>query len=141
MPFARVRYGHRLDIPRFDAGVALAQERATTLVQIAEQMAFLFTSDDDLEVDPASWDRLQKVERASEILDAVITHLEACRWDVDAIALRAPVEALGVNAGKVMHVIYTGIEGRSQGLPVYDSIFLLGRESSLHRLRAARSRL
>ncbi len=38
-------------------------------------------------------------------------------------------------------VIYTAIEGRSAGLPVYDSIFLLGRESALRRLRAARAKL
>jgi hypothetical protein len=40
-----------------------------------------------------------------------------------------------------MHVLYTAIEGRSQGLPLFDSISLLGRESALNRLRVARSRL
>jgi glutamyl-tRNA synthetase len=140
LPFARTRYGDRLDIPRFEAAVRLAQERATTLVQIADQMAFLFTADDDLELDPASWEKLTKAERAAEILDAVIDFVETCDW-VDAIDPRPAIEALDLKPGKVMHVLYTAIEGRSRGLPLFDSISLLGRASALRRLRAARARL
>ena len=51
------------------------------------------------------------------------------------------IEALGLKPGKVMHILYTAIEGRSQGLPLFDSIAMLGRESALQRLRAARARL
>jgi glutamyl-tRNA synthetase len=141
LPFARARYGGRLDIPRFEKAVELAQNRATTVVQIADQMAFLFAPDDELEIDPASWEKLQNTEKAPEILDAVIAYVETCAWDVDEIDLKASIEALGLKAGKVMHVIYTAIEGRAAGLPVYDSIFLLGREPALRRLRAARAKL
>ena len=140
LPFARDRYGDRLDIPRYEAAVALAQQRATTLVQIADQMAFLFTADDDLDLDPASWDKARGVERATEILDAVIAYVEQCEWS-DAVDPRAAIEALGVKPGKVMHILYTAIEGRGQGLPLFDSISLLGRASALHRLQAARARL
>ena len=140
LPFARDRYGDRLDIPRYEAAVALAQQRATTLVQIADQMAFLFTADEDLDLDPASWDKARGVERAAEILDAVIAYVEQCEWS-DAVDPRAAIEALGVKPGKVMHILYTAIEGRGQGLPLFDSISLLGRASALHRLQAARARL
>ncbi len=140
LPFARTRYAELLDIPRFEAAVALAQPRATTLVQIAEQMAFLFTPDDQLEIDPQSWERLVKVERAADILDVVDDFVEQCEWS-DQIDPRARIEALGLKPGKVMHVLYTAIEGRGQGLPLFDSISMLGRESARARLRAARSRL
>ena len=140
LPFARTRYGARLDIPRFEAAVRLAQLRATTLVQIADQMAFLFTPDDQLEIDPASWEKLTKVENAAAILDAVIEFVRDCDW-TDEIDPRPAIDALGVKPGKVMHVLYTAIEGRSQGLPLFDSISLLGRASALERLRAARARL
>jgi glutamyl-tRNA synthetase len=140
LPFARTRYGARLDIPRFEAAVRLAQLRATTLVQIADQMAFLFTPDDQLEIDPASWEKLTKVENAAAILDAVIEFVRDCDW-TDEIDPRPAIEALGIKPGKVMHVLYTAIEGRSQGLPLFDSISLLRRESALTRLRAARARL
>jgi glutamyl-tRNA synthetase len=140
LPFARTRYADRLGIPRFEAAVALAQERSTTLVQIADQMAFLFTADDRLEIDPPSWEKAANVERAGEVLDAVIAFVETCEW-TDKIDPRPAIEALGLKSGKVMHILYTAIEGRSQGLPLFDSIAMLGRESALARLRAARSRL
>ena len=46
-----------------------------------------------------------------------------------------------LNPAKVMHVGYTAIEGRSAGPPLFSSLSMLGRESSLKRLRAARARL
>jgi glutamyl-tRNA synthetase len=143
LPFARDRYGDRLDIPRFEAGVKLAQERATTLVQIADQLAFLFTPDDELDIDPASWERLTKFERAAEVLDAVIAFVDGDDFTSPEkeIDVRPAIEALGLKSGKVMHVVYTAVEGRSQGLPLFNSIFLLGKESTLRRLRAARSLL
>jgi len=140
LPFARTRYGDRLDVRRFEKAVELAHERATTLVQIADQMAFLFTPDDELELDPASWEKLVAVERAADVLDAVIALVETCEW-TDEIDPRPAIEALGLKPGKVMHVVYTAIEGRSQGLPIFASISMLGRASALHRLRAARARL
>jgi glutamyl-tRNA synthetase len=40
-----------------------------------------------------------------------------------------------------MHVVYTAVEGRRAGLPLFESIVLLGRERALTRIRAARARL
>jgi glutamyl-tRNA synthetase len=140
LPFARERYGARLDVPTYEKAVALAQERATTLVQIAEQMAFLFTSDAELTIDEASWTKLANLEQASAVLDAVIDLVAGVEWS-ESIDVRPAIEALGLKAGKVMHVIYTSVEGRSAGLPLFPSIALLGRESALARLRAARARL
>src|SRR3954468_24601058 len=37
LPFARAQYGEQLDVTTFERAVSLAQPRATTLVQIAEQ--------------------------------------------------------------------------------------------------------
>ena len=140
LPFARVRYGSRLDIPRFEKAVELAQPRATTLVQIADQMAFLFTPDDEFVIEDASWEKLRKVEQAGALLDAVIDHIETCEWG-DEIDIRPSIEALGLKPGKVMHVVYSAIEGRSSGLPLFSAIAMLGRASSLRRLKAARARL
>jgi glutamyl-tRNA synthetase len=140
LPFARDRYGSRLDIPRFEKGVEISQERATTLVQIADQLAFLFTSDDELEIDPASWEKVSRLDRAAEVLDAVIEYVEQIGWD-DEIDLRPAIAGLDVKPGKVIPLIYTAIQGRHQGPPLWESIAMLGRESSLRRLRAARARL
>jgi glutamyl-tRNA synthetase len=141
LPFAQERYGERLDVPRYERAVELAQERATTLVQIADQMAFLFQTDDELEIDEQSWEKLQRVEQAKAILDGVTEFVEQVEPWPDEADVRPAIEALGLKPGKVMHVVYTAIEGRSAGLPLFPSIALLGRASSLHRLRAASARL
>jgi glutamyl-tRNA synthetase len=140
LPFARSRYGAQLEVQRFERAVALAQERATTLVQIAEQAEFLFVPDDAFAIDENSWKKVVTTESAKDVLDAVIDFVERCDWG-DAIDVRPVIAELGLKPGKVMHVLYTAIEGSSAGLPLFDSISMLGRERSLHRLRAARARL
>jgi glutamyl-tRNA synthetase len=143
LPFARKMYGPRLDVRTFENAVELAQKRSTTLVQISEQSEFLFVDDDELEVDPASWEKAVATERFGELLDAAIARLGGCDWTVEAIGaeLRAALEVFGLKPNKFMHVFYTAIEGRSAGLPVFDSIYLLGRERTQRRLRRARERL
>jgi len=140
LPFARARYGDRLDIRDFERAVELAQERATTLVQIAEQAAFLFVPDDELVYDQKSLEELKTTERANDVLDAVIDFLAIREWS-DRIELQEPIAALGLKPGKVMGLVYTAVEGASSGLPLFESIGLLGKDRTLRRLRAARSLL
>ena len=140
LPFARERYGEQLEVVAFERAVALAQERATTLVQIAEQAAFLFVPDDALTIDENSWKKVVTTESANNVLDAVIAFVETCEWS-DTIDVRPAIAELGMKPGKVMHILYTAIEGASAGLPLFDSIGMLGRDRTLHRLKAARALL
>jgi glutamyl-tRNA synthetase len=143
LPFATARYGPRLEIRTFEAAVGLAHERATTLGQIADQAAFLFTPDDELEIEPESWARITGTEQSGELFDAAIAGLASCEWTVPAIdaALRSAVDAVGQKPRKAMPALYAAIEGRHAGLPLFDSVHLLGRESATARLRTARARL
>ncbi len=140
-PFVFDRCGDALDDDRLAAGVALGRERATTLVQLADQCTFLCGNDDDLAIDGDSWARLVAHEGAAGLLDAAMAHLEACPWTVEGVDLRPVVEAAGQKPRKAMHVYYSAIEGRATGLPLWDSMVLLGRDSVLARLRRARVRL
>ena len=141
LPYAKDRYGERLDIRVFEQAVGLAQERATTLVQIAEQAAFLFTPDDEFAIEPDSWEKVASTERVGELLDAAIAHVETCEWNHDAIDLRPAIDGLGLKPRKAMPALYAAVEGRHAGLPLFESIQLLGRESAVGRLRAARAKL
>jgi len=137
---ATARFGERLDTGVFRQALAIAQERATTTVQLVEQMDFLFL-DDDFAIDDGSWSKLESTERVREVLDAVVAHVDSCEWEVDALDLRGVIDGLGLKARAVMPALYAAVEGRAQGLPLFDSIWLLGRERALGRLRAARRRL
>jgi glutamyl-tRNA synthetase len=140
-PFAAARIDADLETDRLAVAVALGQERATTLVQLAEQCAFLFVADADLAIDDESWTRLEAQDDAVALLDAACDHLETCEWTIAGVDLRPVVEASGHKPRKVMHVFYSAIEGRSAGLPLWDAMVLLGRDSVLARLRGARAKL
>jgi glutamyl-tRNA synthetase len=140
-PAARARYGERFDAAVFSGAVALAQERSVTLRAALDQMDFLFTDESDFEVAPESLAKLEGTDRVAEILDTAIAHVESCEWNPDAVNLKAPIEeALGVKLRKAAPALYAAVEGRHQGLPLFDSICLLGRDRALGRLRAARAR-
>jgi glutamyl-tRNA synthetase len=140
-PLARAKFGERLDDEIFARALEIGQERATTTVQLVEQMDFLFVDEDDFVIDDDSWAKVETTERVREVLDVVIGHVERVEWTVDALDLRAPIEALGLKSRKAMPALYAAVEGRAQGLPLFDSIWLLGRDRALRRLRAARERL
>jgi glutamyl-tRNA synthetase len=141
-PAARERFGDRLDGEVFTTAVGLAQERSVTLRAALDQMDFLFVADDDLVITEDSWAKLTGTDRVTEILDVAIGHVESCEWTPDAINLKAPIEeTLGLKLRKAAPALYAAVEGRHQGLPLFDSIHLLGRERALARLRRARARL
>jgi glutamyl-tRNA synthetase len=140
-PMARAEFGDAFDQRVGAEAVAIAQERAVTLVQIVDQMRFLFVDDAEFEIAPESWQVVEQTDRVTEVFDAVIAHVESCEWTVDALALQPVVEALGVKLRKVAPALYAAVEGVHRGLPLFDSMYLLGRDRTLTRLRAARQRL
>jgi glutamyl-tRNA synthetase len=140
-PDAVARFGDRFDDDVFRRAIALGQERAVTTVQLVDQADFLFVDDDQFTIEADSWERLSSTERVDEVLGAVIAHVDSCEWTVDAIALQPVIDQLGLKPRKVMPALYAAVEGRAQGLPLFDSIWLLGRDRALRRLRAARERL
>ena len=119
----------------FRRAVELGQERSTTLAQLLDQMSFLFVAESEFTIEPASWEKLASVERVAEVLDATIAHVEACEWSVHGIDPRPVIEGLGLKARKVMPALYAAVEGRAEGLPLFDAVYLLGRERTLARLR------
>ncbi len=142
LPFARDRYGSRLDVRVFETAVGLAQPRATTLVQIADQAAFLFVDDDEFTIDEAAWEKVVGLERITELLDALLEYVSTCEWTADALDLRPFMTERGFKANKqTMRALYAVFEGTTAGLPLFDSVHLLGRERALRRLRDARAKL
>lgn len=140
-PLAVVRYGDALDESLLVGAVTIGQERASTLVALADQMDFLFAGD-DFAIAADVWEQAVLVDEPAAVLDAVIAHIGTCEWSTDAIGeMRTGIKDLGLKPGKVMKLLYAATEGRGAGLPLFDSLELLGRDVSLARLRGARARL
>ncbi len=121
----------------------LIQERLGVLSEALPKLAFLFTADADLMV--ADDARAQLGANAGEVLDASIAALEALEpFAADEIqaALRAAlVDGLGLKPRFAFGPVRVAITGSRVSPPLFESMELLGRESSLTRLRALRATL
>jgi glutamyl-tRNA synthetase len=130
----------------FDAQVfamvaPLAQTRIAVLSEIVANVDFLFL--DEPVADEASWAKAMK-EGAADLLDAATAAFGALD-SFTAEPLKAALEAVaaerGLKLGKAQAPIRVAVTGRTVGLPLFESIEVLGRERTLARLAAARARL
>ncbi|WP_329094216.1 MULTISPECIES: glutamate--tRNA ligase [unclassified Streptosporangium] len=118
----------------------LAQTRIAVLSEITANVDFLFL--DEPVFDQASWDKAMK-NSAVEILTGYLARLETV--DMDPESLKTALEEVGteqgLKLGKAQAPVRVAVTGRTVGLPLFESIEVLGRERSAERLRAALARL
>lgn len=125
----------------------LLRDRVARLDEIAPMVEFLWGFEaPDYDTSLLSDQRSGDLEATQHTLDAALLALDAVPgdgWTKDAIeqAIRTMEVPLGAKLRKFIPVLYVAIEGRAQGIPLFDSIELLGRERTLARLRSARARI
>ncbi|THJ66282.1 glutamate--tRNA ligase [Arthrobacter echini] len=121
----------------------LIQERITLLGEAPEMIGFLFKADDA--VDIADDARKGLPDNAGAVLDAALTALEGvAAWETDVLqaALReALVDSMGLKPRVAFGPVRTAVSGRRISPPLFESMVILGRKSSLARLRALRATL
>jgi glutamyl-tRNA synthetase len=130
------------DPSTFEAVAAATQERVAVFGDVPELVDFLFLAGPP--EDEESWQKaMVSDELAPRILAEALEAYESCRWDADALhaATLAIAEKLGRKLGKAQAPIRVAVMGRTRGLPLFDSLSVLGREESLRRLAAALDRL
>lgn len=129
------------DAPAFAAVAPLAQTRITVLSEIVPNVDFLFLASPL--IDEAAWTKAMK-EGSAELLDAAIAAFDAQEsWAAETLksALEAVGAERGLKLGKAQAPVRVAVTGRTVGLPLFESLEVLGRERTLARLRAARVRL
>lgn len=118
----------------------LVQERITLLGEAPDMLAFLFKADDA--VDIADDARKGLPANLTEVLDAALAALEPLDdWTAEGIqaALKqALVEDMGIKPRLAFGPVRTAVSGRRVSPPLFESMVILGKESSLRRLRAFR---
>jgi glutamyl-tRNA synthetase len=118
--------------------VVISQEKLQTLADFWPLAGFLFDGPAD---DPAArekWlddDHRHGLVRAREAL----CHLDGDRFDIEHVerALREVVEGLGVKPKDVFQPLRVALAGTTISPGIFESLVVLGRESSLQRLDAA----
>ncbi len=121
----------------------LVQERMQLLKEAGPMLGFLFVTDEELTFDPDSVAALK--DDAPQVLDASIAALEGLEdFTAEPIqaALRAAiVDGLGIKPKFAFAPARVAVTGRRVSPPLFESMEILGRESTLTRLRRLRATL
>ncbi|MEU3351477.1 glutamate--tRNA ligase [Streptomyces sp. NPDC037389] len=117
-----------------------AQTRLTVLSDITANVDFLFL-DEPVE-DEASWAKAMK-EGSAALLRTAREKLAEAEWNTDALkaAVVAAGEEHGLKLGKAQAPVRVAVTGRTVGLPLFESLEILGRERTLARVDAALAKL
>ena len=132
----------RFDPAVFAALAAVTQERVTVLGEVPELVDFLFLP--DAPDDPDSWQKaVAGDELAPRILADALSAYETCPWDAASLheVTLALAESAGRKLGKAQAPIRVAVMGRTRGLPLFDSLAVLGRDETCRRIAAALARL
>jgi glutamyl-tRNA synthetase len=115
--------------------IELHRARARTTIEMGRALSMYAN-------DPADYDpdgvRKQVRPETPALLEKLIARLETVEdWTTGALetALRGVAEQAGVSAGKLIHPTRLALTGTTVGAPLFDVIALLGKETSLRRLR------
>jgi glutamyl-tRNA synthetase len=120
----------------------LVQERTKLLTEVGPQVSFLFA--DEIEIDPASWEKAMGSAEAGVVLEAASSDLDLlANWDHDSIesALRSMLDRLGVHARKGLQPLRVAVTGSTVSPPLFESMAILGKRTTLARLQEAHHRL
>jgi glutamyl-tRNA synthetase len=122
------------------SAVPLVQERMNTLSESVDMLGFLFVDENAFTVDPDAAAKVLTGD-AGAVLEASAKALADVEWTTEAIeaALRASlIDGLGLKPKNAFGPVRVAISGRRISPPLFESLELLGREKSLHRLEQAR---
>ncbi|GFE14132.1 glutamate--tRNA ligase [Streptomyces glebosus] len=119
-----------------------AQTRLTVLSDITANVDFLFRSE-PVE-DEASWTKAMKGDPVA-LLTTARAKLDAADWASGPEPLKEAVlaagEEHGLKLGKAQAPVRVAVTGRTVGLPLFESLEILGKERTLQRIDAALAKL
>jgi glutamyl-tRNA synthetase len=128
--------------PKVFADVApLAQTRIALLAEIVPNVDFFFLDSPD--IDEAAWAKTMK-DGADDLLAAAADGFAAVdSWDAETLktTLEEIGTARGLKLGKAQAPVRVAVTGRTVGLPLFESLEVLGRDRTLVRIDAARQRI
>ncbi len=141
------------DTPQWEKVAPLVQERVGVLSEVPSYVEFLFA--DELVVDEASWNKAVVGDAEAQKIIAEVRHgfaelgigggADSSAGAFEASALKGVLERVaeshGRKLGKAQAPVRVATLGRTVGLPLFESLEVLGRDTVLQRLDTALARL
>ncbi|MGH8128494.1 MAG: glutamate--tRNA ligase, partial [Gammaproteobacteria bacterium] len=117
--------------------VAAQQERAKTLLEMAENSRFFFVAPDDYDPKAAKKHLTAEAGAVLEQVTAALRELE--HWNSESIhaLVAGEAESAGLKLGKVAQPIRIAVSGGAVSPPIDQTLVILGREETLARLEQA----
>lgn len=123
----------------FAAVAELAQTRVAVLGEVVAMVDFLFLTPT---LDEDAWAKAVKGGAGGLLAEAGPAFEAVGSWD--AVTLKGVVEELGLarelKLGKAQAPIRVAVTGRGVGLPLFESLEVLGRDATIARVRVAAER-
>ena len=119
----------------------LVQTRIKKLDDAWDLVRFLIVSDEELVLDEKSARKNLKEDAVQPLEVAISVLSDVPDWDtasIESALQKALIEDLGLKPRKAYGALRVGISGQAISPPLFESMELLGRESTLARLRATR---
>jgi glutamyl-tRNA synthetase len=131
------------DPEAFATVAPLAQSRVAVLSEIVPNVDFLFLKEPV--ADEKSWKKAMKPGVGKEMVEAALARFAdpGLEWTADSLktATEETGATLGLKLGKAQAPVRVAVTGRTVGLPLFESLELLGRDRVQARLEAALERL
>jgi glutamyl-tRNA synthetase len=130
------------DWDRFVALAPLVQTRVKLLSEVPELVAFVFQ--DAVEIDEAAWEKaIERNPWSADVLRDAVADYAGVPWEAEALkdATAAIAERHGVALRKAQAPVRVAVTGTTVGLPLFESLELLGREPVRARLEHALERV
>jgi glutamyl-tRNA synthetase len=126
-----------------DFAAPLVQTRMTLLGEAPGMLGFLLVPDGDLALEPEALAALRP--EATSVLDAALGALEPLAEEdftaarLEEVLRAAIVDGLGIKARLAFGPLRTAVTGRRVSPPLFESMEILGKASSLARMRTLRA--
>ncbi len=115
----------------------LVQERLKTMTDVPALMDFFFIEELDYPTDDLIQKGMDRAETTLALESALerVSGLES--WSTESLEgeLRPLAEELSVKTGQLFGAIRVAVTGRKAAPPLFETMAVLGRDKSLHRLR------
>ena len=121
------------------AATPLLQERINTLSDAVELVAFLFTADGDLRIAEDAGLKPDSEPVLTAAADALTALDRFDHAEVEAALRTALIDGLGMKPRHAFGPVRAAVSGRRISPPLFESIELLGRDSTLARIASARA--
>lgn len=126
------------------AGAPLIQTRVQVLSEAVGMLGFFFVADTKMEMEPKAWKTLKgdagRVLEATVELLGQVSETEWTASQVEQILRAALIEEMGLKPRLAFGPVRVATSGRQVSPPLFESLEILGKESTLARLQLAKER-